>query len=47
VNISTVQNLNPETLAPGAHPGRLTIWTAGAIQQLDQLYGKILEKEAR
>jgi len=44
VNISTVRELSPETLAPGTHPGRLTIWTTSAIQQLDQLYGKTGEE---
>lgn len=44
VNISTVQDLSPETLAPGTHPGRLTIWTTSAIQQLNQLYGKTGEQ---
>jgi large subunit ribosomal protein L4e len=39
VDIATVGNLNVEMLAPGAHPGRLTIWTSGAIGELDKLYG--------
>jgi large subunit ribosomal protein L4e len=26
-------------LAPGTHPGRLTLWTNGAIEQLNNLYG--------
>lgn len=38
VDIVTVKNLNPEVLAPGTHPGRLTIWTNGAIQQIAKLY---------
>lgn len=40
VDVITVSNLNPEILAPGTHPGRLTLWTTGAIDQLDKLYGK-------
>jgi large subunit ribosomal protein L4e len=40
VDIITVNNLNPEILAPGTHPGRLTLWTNGAIVQLDKLYGE-------
>ncbi len=40
VDIVTVKNLNPELLAPGTHPGRLTLWTAGAIEQIDKLYGQ-------
>jgi large subunit ribosomal protein L4e len=39
VDVATVNNLNAEMLAPGAHPGRLTLWTDGAIEQLDKLYG--------
>ena len=39
VDIVTARNLNVEMLAPGAHPGRLTIWTSGAIEELDKLYG--------
>ncbi|MDX1813915.1 MAG: 50S ribosomal protein L4, partial [Candidatus Bathyarchaeia archaeon] len=38
VDVSTVKNLNTEMLAPGTHPGRLTLWTNGAIEQLDKLY---------
>ena len=40
VDIITVNNLNPEILAPGTHPGRLTLWTNGAFVQLDKLYGE-------
>ena len=40
VDIVSVNNLNPELLAPGTHPGRLTLWTNGAITQLEKLYGK-------
>jgi large subunit ribosomal protein L4e len=40
VDIVTVKTLNAELLAPGTHPGRLTVWTSSAIQQLDQLYGE-------
>jgi large subunit ribosomal protein L4e len=41
VQVTTVLNLNTEMLAPGTHPGRLTIWTNGAIEQLNTLYGDI------
>jgi large subunit ribosomal protein L4e len=34
VDISTVASLNAELLAPGGTPGRLTIWTKGAVQKL-------------
>jgi large subunit ribosomal protein L4e len=39
VAVATVNNLNAEMLAPGTHPGRLTLWTNGAIEQLNKLYG--------
>jgi large subunit ribosomal protein L4e len=39
VTIAAVNVLNAEMLAPGTHPGRLTVWTNGAIEQLDKLYG--------
>ena len=38
VDIVTVKNLNAERLAPGTHPGRLTLWTNSAIEQLGKLY---------
>lgn len=40
VDISTVNNLNAELLAPGTHPGRLTIWTKSAFEKLDETFGK-------
>ena len=40
VEVTTVANLNAEMLAPGTHPGRLTVWTSGAIEKLGALYGK-------
>ncbi|MCD6445667.1 50S ribosomal protein L4 [Candidatus Bathyarchaeota archaeon] len=39
VDVVTVNNLNAEILAPGTHPGRLTIWTNSAIQKLNEIYG--------
>jgi large subunit ribosomal protein L4e len=39
VDVALVSDLNAEMLAPGTHPGRLTLWTDGAIEQLDKLYG--------
>jgi large subunit ribosomal protein L4e len=33
-----VSNLNAELLAPGAHAGRLTIWTSGAIEKLGEFH---------
>lgn len=38
VDIVTVNNLNAEVLAPGTHPGRLTIWTSSAIEKLNEFY---------
>lgn len=34
VDIVKVKDLNPEILAPGTHPGRLTIWTISTIEDL-------------
>ncbi len=39
VDVVTVDNLGVEYLAPGTHPGRLTIWTKGAIERLREIYG--------
>jgi large subunit ribosomal protein L4e len=39
VDVAIVKNLNAELLAPGTHPGRLTLWSSSAIEQLDKLYG--------
>jgi len=35
VDITTVDSLNAEILAPGTHAGRLTIWTESAISNLE------------
>ncbi|MDR1993796.1 MAG: 50S ribosomal protein L4 [Nitrososphaerota archaeon] len=40
VEVATVNSLNTEMLAPGTHPGRLTVWTSGAIDKLNSLYGE-------
>ncbi|MHC1600642.1 MAG: 50S ribosomal protein L4 [Candidatus Methanospirareceae archaeon] len=34
VDISYVEELNAELLAPGTHPGRLTIWTESSLSKL-------------
>ncbi len=39
VDVVTVANLNAEHLAPGTHPGRLTVWTNSAIGKLNEIYG--------
>lgn len=38
VTVATVRTLNAEILAPGTHPGRLTLWSNGAIEQLNKIY---------
>jgi large subunit ribosomal protein L4e len=38
LDIVQVKDLNAELLAPGAQPGRLTIWTESALKQLDELF---------
>ncbi len=39
VDVAMVSDLNAEMLAPGTHPGRLTLWTNGAIEQIEKLCG--------
>ena len=38
VDIVTVENLNAELLAPGTHPGRLTVFTKSAIEKIGGLF---------
>ncbi|MEE8168008.1 MAG: 50S ribosomal protein L4 [Candidatus Hydrothermarchaeales archaeon] len=38
VDVVTVDSLGVEDLAPGTHPGRLTIYTKSALQRLDERY---------
>ena len=40
VDAVLARNLNVLLLAPGAHPGRLTLWTEGAIRVVDELWGR-------
>ncbi len=40
VDAVLARNLNVMLLAPGAHPGRLTLWTESAIKIVDELWGK-------
>jgi large subunit ribosomal protein L4e len=40
VDVALVDGLNSEMLAPGTHAGRLTVWTFGALEHLDRVYGK-------
>ena len=48
VEICHVDRLNLLKLAPGAHLGRFVIWTKGAFEKLDSIYGsfdKVSEKK--
>lgn len=40
IDVALVQTLNAEMLAPGTHAGRLTVWTFGALEQLNKAYGE-------
>ena len=40
VDVSTIKNLNVELLAPGTHPGRLTIWSKSAFEKLNKLFSE-------
>ena len=35
-DVTTAAELNAEDLAPGTHPGRLTVWTESAIEEVEQ-----------
>jgi large subunit ribosomal protein L4e len=39
IKVVDVQSLNVNDLAPGTHPGRLTIWTQAALKGLDSRIG--------
>jgi large subunit ribosomal protein L4e len=39
VDVAYVKNLNAELLAPGTHPGRLTVWTRDSLEELRTLTG--------
>jgi large subunit ribosomal protein L4e len=38
LDYSDIRSLNVEILAPGGHPGRLTIWTESAIKKLEEVF---------
>lgn len=38
VEVASVAGLNAELLAPGGVPGRLTVWTKGAVQKIGGLF---------
>jgi large subunit ribosomal protein L4e len=33
-DVATAEEVNAEDLAPGAHPGRLTVWTESAVEEV-------------
>jgi len=39
VDITTVDRLNVELLAPGTQAGRLTVWTESSLKWLGETYG--------
>ncbi len=39
IDVASVENLNAELLAPGTHPGRLTVWTSSAMEKLKKVFG--------
>ena len=39
IEVASVENLNAELLAPGTHPGRLTVWTSSAFEKLETVFG--------
>ncbi|MFQ6073578.1 MAG: 50S ribosomal protein L4 [Candidatus Bathyarchaeia archaeon] len=39
MDVVRVNNLNVELLAPGTHPGRLTMWSKSAFEKLGELFG--------
>ena len=39
VDVAYVRDLNPEILAPGTHPGRLTVWTKSSIKEMRRWNG--------
>ncbi len=41
VDVSLVNSLNAEALAPGTHPGRLTVWSRSAMGKLDLKFGGV------
>lgn len=36
IDVVDVKNLNAELLAPGTHPGRITVWTDAALQRVEK-----------
>ncbi len=40
VDVVTADKLNVELLAPGGHPGRLTVYTVSAINKIKEIWGR-------
>ena len=40
LDVALVNALNAELLAPGTHPGRLTVWSHSALEQVDKIFGE-------
>jgi len=38
VDVVKVERLSVEALAPGTHPGRLTVWSESALKKLNEIY---------
>jgi large subunit ribosomal protein L4e len=47
VETISVDRLNLLQLAPGGHMGRFCVWTQGAIEKLDSIYGTYTEKGSK
>jgi large subunit ribosomal protein L4e len=46
VEVAQVDRLNLLQLAPGGHMGRLIVWTQGAFEKLDAIYGTYTQKSS-
>jgi len=46
VDLACVDRLNLLQLAPGGHLGRFCVWTQGAFEKLDELYGTYTQKSS-
>ncbi|MEM3078602.1 MAG: 50S ribosomal protein L4, partial [Nitrososphaerales archaeon] len=44
IDVVKVGDLNVELLAPGASPGRLTMWTESAIKALNQMFSSKIKE---
>jgi large subunit ribosomal protein L4e len=40
IDVVALEDLDIELLAPGTHPGRLIVWTKGALENLDSVVGE-------